>query len=172
MTLISCVCSFTRFVQTSWVFHLPAYRNRIQNRIHCWEDEGSCCSWHRSGKSVTKAESGRTGNEVTTDCKTDAGPSGRTIPSLTPIDNGHLMESCPWGGSAHGDTWAHRLANPDSGLRWGLAASLPMSSSRFILLGVRRGERSTHFYILRLFQALSDDNCFSPATTPHSNYSD
>ena len=39
-------------------------------------------------------------------------------------------------------------------------------------LGVRRGGKSTHFYIHRLFQALSGDNWFNPATTPHRIYSD
>ena len=58
MTLISWVSSFTRFVQTSWIFHLPAYQKEIQHRIWSWEDEWNCCSWHRSCKCVTNAESG------------------------------------------------------------------------------------------------------------------
>ena len=83
---------------------------------------------------------------MTTACKPDAGLSGRTLPSLTPIDIGQIPTgSCLWGGSACGDTWAHRVANPESGLRWGLAASLPMSNSRFILLGARRGEKRPPF---------------------------
>ena len=36
-----------------------------------------------------------------------------------------------------------------------------MSSSRFILLGVRKKDKSTHFYIHTLFQALSGDNWFN-----------
>ena len=55
-------------------------------------------------------------------------------------------------------------------MRCGLAAPLPMRSSRFILLGARRWEKSTHFYIHRLFQALSGNNSFNPATTPHSTW--
>ena len=99
---------------------------------------------------------------MTTACKTDAGPSGRTLPSLTPIDIGHLIHRImSLGGSAHGDTQANRLANPESGLRCGLAAHQPMSSSRFIFLGARRKDKSTHFYIHRLFQALSGDNWFN-----------
>ena len=45
-----------------------------------------------------------------------------------------------------------------------------MSRSRFILLGVRRGEKIIHFYIHRLFQALSGNNWFNPASTPHSRW--
>ena len=115
----------------------------------------------------------RTGYGVTTACKTDAGSSGRTLPSLTPIDIGHLIHRVmslgrqgPW------YTWANKLANPGSGLRFGLEAPLPMSSSRFILLRTRRRDKGTHFYIHRLFQALSGDNWFNPAMTPHSSYSD
>ena len=40
-------------------------------------------------------------------------------------------------------------------MRCGLAAPLPMSSAKFILLGARRGGKSTHFDIHRRFQALS-----------------
>ena len=38
------------------------------------------------------------------------------------------------------------------------------------MLGVRRGEKITHFYIHRLFQALSGDNLFNHAATPHSRW--
>ena len=55
-------------------------------------------------------------------------------------------------------------------MRCGLAAPLPMSSSRFILLGAIGGGKSTHFYIHRLFLALSGNNWFNPATTPHSQW--
>ena len=56
----------------------------------------------------------RTGYGVTTACKTDAGSSGRTLPSLTPIDIGHLIHRVmslgrqgPW------YTWENKLANPE-----------------------------------------------------------
>ena len=48
---------------------------------------------------------------------------------------GHLPVRAPWGDRAPADTQTPRTANPESGWECGLADPLPVSRSRFILLG-------------------------------------
>ena len=64
--------------------------------------------------------------------------------SQSPLVAGHLLgRAFAWGDGVPADTQAPAVANPDSGLGGGFAAPLPVSSPRFISLGV--GKRAFIF---------------------------
>ena len=171
-TLISFVSSCTISLQPECIQYLPPLKPVYQPHLRLCVDEGSSWLWHRLGKLEIKSW-------VRTGFKSDCCSQNRhrtrwQSPSFWKSLSDWLSapQTCPWSNSTSVDTQPPRKANTESGLGCGLAASLPINSSRFILLEAgREGAKHPHLF-LDYARYIHGNNLFNPTTIPHSGYCD